>query len=266
MVGDDDQSIYGWRGARIENIRKFAHDFSGVTTYKLEENYRSTARILAAANAVIANNAGRLGKNLRTSKSGGEPICTYSAYNDIDEARFVVGCIEQARGEGWRLEDHAILYRTSAQSRVIEDALRTAGVAYRIHGGLRFYERAEIKDAVAYPAARRVARGRRRVRAGGERPRPRGVGARSVALLREQARLRGSSLWAAASELVNDGSMAGRPAAGGPGRSSGSSRAWWRPRTAGLSTSWWRWRWRLPASSSTTGRRRGSARRRGSRT
>ena len=213
MVGDDDQSIYGWRGARIENIRKFAHDFSGVTTYKLEENYRSTARILAAANAVIANNAGRLGKNLRTSKSGGEPICTYSAYNDIDEARFVVGCIEQARGEGWRLEDHAILYRTSAQSRVIEDALRTAGVAYRIHGGLRFYERAEIKDAVAY--LRLVAL--REDDAGFERAvnvPARGVGARSVALLREHARLRGSSLWAAASELVNDGSMAGRPAAG----------------------------------------------------
>ena len=213
MVGDDDQSIYGWRGARIENIRSFARDFPEVTTYKLEENYRSTAKILAAANAVIAHNAGRLGKNLRTSKPGGDPIRTYSAYNDVDEARFVVGCIEQARGEGGRLDDHAVLYRTSAQSRVIEDALRTAGVAYRIHGGLRFYERAEIKDAVAY--LRIVAS--RDDDAGFERAvnvPARGVGARSVAHVREHARLGGRSLWAAASELVNDGSITGRPAAG----------------------------------------------------
>ena len=213
MVGDDDQSIYGWRGARIENIQKFAREFQGVSTFKLEENYRSTPKILAAANAVIAHNAGRLGKNLRTSKSGGDPVCAYSAYNDLDEARFVVGRIEQARSEGWRLDDHAVLYRTSAQSRVIEDALRAAGVAYRIHGGLRFYERAEIKDAVAY--LRLVAS--RDDDAGFERgvnvP-TRGVGARSIALLREHARLRGSSLWAAASELVDDGSISGRPATG----------------------------------------------------
>ena len=213
MVGDDDQSIYGWRGARIENIRKFAREFRGVTTFKLEENYRSTPKILAAANAVIENNAERLGKNLRTSKSGGEPICTYSAYNDLDEARFVVARIEQARNEGWRLDDHAVLYRTSAQSRVIEDALRTAGVAYRIHGGLRFYERAEIKDAVAY--LRLVVS--RDDDTGFERAvnvPARGVGARSIALLREHARLRCFSMWKAASELANDGSLSGRPAAG----------------------------------------------------
>ena len=213
MVGDDDQSIYGWRGARIENIQRFAREFRGVTTFKLEENYRSTEKILAAANAVIAHNAGRLGKNLRTSKSGGEPICTYSAYNDLDEARFVVSRIEQARNEGWRLDDHAILYRTSAQSRVIEDALRAAGVDYRIHGGLRFYERAEIKDAVAY--LRLVAS--RDDDAGFERAvnaPARGVGARSIAVLREHARFRGFSLWEAASELANDGSLTGRPATG----------------------------------------------------
>ena len=213
MVGDDDQSIYGWRGARIENIQKFAREFRGVTTFKLEENYRSTEKILAAANAVIAHNAGRLGKNLRTSKSGGEPICTYSAYNDLDEARFVVGRIEQARDEGWRLDDHAVLYRTSAQSRVIEDALRAARVDYRIHGGLRFYERAEIKDAVAY--LRLVAS--RDDDTGFERAvnvPPRGVGARSIALLREHARLRGCSLWEAASGLADDGSLTGRPATG----------------------------------------------------
>ena len=213
MVGDDDQSIYGWRGARIENIQKFARDFDGVTTFRLEENYRSTRRILDAANAVIRNNAERLGKNLRTSKSDGEPICTYSAYNDQDEARFVVSRIEQAREEGWRLDEHAVLYRTSAQSRVIEDALRTAGVAYRIHGGLRFYERAEIKDAVAY--LRLVAS--RDDDAGFERAvnvPARGVGARTVALLRDHARSRGGSLWAVASELANDGSITGRPGAG----------------------------------------------------
>ena len=213
MVGDDDQSIYGWRGARIENIQKFAREFDGVTTFKLEENYRSTRKILDAANAVISNNAGRLGKNLRTSRSGGDPICTYSAYNDLDEARFVVSRVEQARGEGWRLEDHAILYRTSAQSRVIEDALRTAGVAYRIHGGLRFYERAEIRDTVAY--LRLVAS--RDDDAGFERAvnaPPRGVGARTVALLREHARFREISLWSAATELVGEGSIAGRPGTG----------------------------------------------------
>ena len=213
MVGDDDQSIYGWRGARIENIQKFAREFQDVTTFKLEENYRSTPKILAAANAVIAHNAGRLGKNLRTSKSGGEPISIYSAYNDLDEARFVVSRIEQARNEGWRLDDHAVLYRTSAQSRVIEDALRGSGVAYRIHGGLRFYERAEIKDAVAY--LRLVAS--RDDDAGFERAvnvPARGVGARSIALLREHARFRGFSLWEAASELANDGSLPGRAATG----------------------------------------------------
>ena len=213
MVGDDDQSIYGWRGARIENIQKFARDFPGVTTFKLEQNYRSTAKILAAANAVIAHNAGRLGKNLRTSKRGGEPICTYSAYNDVDEARFVAGRIEQARDEGWRLDDHAILYRTSAQSRVIEDALRAAGLAYRIHGGLRFYERAEIKDAVAY--LRLVAS--RDDAAGFERAvnvPARGFGARSLELLRECARTEGVSLWAAAERLGKDGAIAGRPGTG----------------------------------------------------
>ena len=213
MVGDDDQSIYGWRGARIENIQKFAREFRGVTTFKLEENYRSTPKILAAANAVIAHNAGRLGKNLRTSKSGGEPILSYSAYNDLDEARFVVSRIEQARNEGWRLDDHAVLYRTSAQSRVIEDALRAAGVAYRIHGGLRFYERAEIKDAVAYlrlAASRDDDAGFER----GVNVPARGVGARSIALLREHARFRGCSLWGAATDLANDGSLTGRPATG----------------------------------------------------
>ncbi len=213
MVGDDDQSIYGWRGARIENIQKFARDFEGVTTYKLEENYRSTRKILAAANAVIANNAGRLGKNLRTSRSGGEPIRLYSAYNDLEEARFVVDRIEHARGEGWRLDDHAILYRTSAQSRVIEDALRAAGVGYRIHGGLRFYERAEIKDAVAY--LRLVAS--RDDDAGFERAvnvPARGVGARTVATLREHARSRGFALWAAAVERAAGDAIAGRPGAG----------------------------------------------------
>ena len=238
MVGDDDQSIYGWRGARIENIRKFARDFDGVTTYKLEQNYRSTRKILDAANAVIANNSERLGKNLRTSKPGGEPICRYSAYNDLDEARFVVSRIEQAREEGWRLDEHAILYRTSAQSRVIEDALRMAGVAYRIHGGLRFYERAEIKDAVAY--LRLVAS--RNDDAGFERAvnvPPRGVGARTVALLREHARSRDASLWSAAVELSEeDRSPVVRVP--GSGSSSGSSSAWPRVRKAVPLTRWWR--------------------------
>ncbi len=214
MVGDDDQSIYGWRGARIENIQKFARDFPGVTTCKLEQNYRSTEKILDAANAVIANNPERLGKNLRTARRGGEPICLYSAYNEVDEARFVAGRIEQARAEGGvRLDDHAILYRTSAQSRVIEDALRAAGLAYRIHGGLRFYERAEIKDAVAY--LRLVAS--REDDTGFERAvntPARGVGAQSMAALREHARAEGASLWQAAAGLQEAGVVGGRAAAG----------------------------------------------------
>ena len=202
-VGDDDQSVYGWRGARIENIQQFPRDFADVATVRLERNYRSSGNILAAANALIANNRGRMGKNLWTEDGDGEPIDVYAGFNDIDEARFIVARIRQWVDSGGRRDEVAILYRVSAQSRVLEEALLAQGVAYRVYGGLRFYERAEIKNALAY--CRLVAN--RDDDAAFERvvnlP-PRGIGARTVDILRAQAKERGESLWAAARRVIAD--------------------------------------------------------------
>ncbi|MDF2446808.1 MAG: uvrD [Moraxellaceae bacterium] len=150
VVGDDDQSIYGWRGAKIENIREFQRDFPEADVIRLEQNYRSTGTILAAANAVIANNAERLGKELWTQGVEGTPIRLYTGYNDLDEAAFVVREIGQYVDRGMARREIAILYRSNAQSRVLEEALIRARLPYRIHGGLRFFERAEIKSAMAY--------------------------------------------------------------------------------------------------------------------
>ena len=151
IVGDDDQSIYGWRGAKIENIQRFHKDFPNTHTIRLEQNYRSTGTILNAANALIANNDGRLGKNLWTEGSRGEPISVYAGFNDLDEARFIVEQIKYRQNtDGLRRSEIALLYRSNAQSRVLEEALIQAGIPYRIYGGLRFFERAEIKDALAY--------------------------------------------------------------------------------------------------------------------
>src|SRR5690606_565047 len=144
IVGDDDQSIYGWRGARIENIQHFGNDFAGSQTVRLEQNYRSTQTILNAANAVIANNGGRLGKNLWTSGEEGEPIRLYAGFNDVDEARFMAERIHEYIGQGLRRADIGVLYRSNAQSRVLEEALLRLGIPYRIYGGQRFFERAEI--------------------------------------------------------------------------------------------------------------------------
>ena len=211
-VGDDDQSVYGWRGARIENIQQFPRDFAQVATVRLERNYRSSANILAAANALIANNQGRLGKNLWTEDGDGDPIAVYAGFNDIDEARFIVSRIRQWVDTGGRRDEVAILYRVSAQSRVLEEALIARGVAYRVYGGLRFYERAEIKSALAYC---RLARNRDED-AAFERivnlP-PRGIGARTVDALRAEAKQRGESLWAAALRTIAEG-MVGARAAG----------------------------------------------------
>ena len=149
-VGDDDQSIYGWRGARIENIQKFSDDFANTQTVRLEQNYRSTGNILNAANAVIANNFERLGKNLWTDSGNGDDIELYRAYNEQDEARHIVNQIEKWVQQDGRYDEAAVLYRSNAQSRVIEEALLQASVPYRVYGGLRFFERAEIKDALAY--------------------------------------------------------------------------------------------------------------------
>ena len=202
-VGDDDQSVYGWRGARIENILQFPKDFANVSTVRLERNYRSSGNILAAANALIAHNQGRMGKNLWTDDGDGEPIAVYAGFNDIDEARFIVSRIRQWVDSGGRRDEVAILYRVSAQSRVLEEALLSQGVAYRVYGGLRFYERAEIKNALAY--CRLAAN--RDDDAAFERvvnlP-PRGIGARTVDILRTEAKSRNESLWAAMCRVVDE--------------------------------------------------------------
>ena len=149
-VGDDDQSIYSWRGARVENMKAFERDFKNTKLLKLEQNYRSTTTILNAANKLIGNNSARLGKNLWTDGEEGEPIGIYMAYNETDEARYVVDQIKKAPEQGIVFSDHAILYRVSAQSRVLEEALLRSKIPYRVYGGVRFYERMEIKNALAY--------------------------------------------------------------------------------------------------------------------
>ncbi|WP_027965638.1 DNA helicase II [Halomonas halocynthiae] len=209
VVGDDDQSIYGWRGARIENIRRFEQEFSETKTVRLEQNYRSTSAILESANALISHNAERMGKELWTDGEQGEPISVYGGFNDLDEARFIVDTIRDKVSEGFKRSEMAILYRSNAQSRVIEETLIRQGVAYRIYGGQRFYERMEIKNALAYlrlllnrnddAALERVIN----VPA-------RGIGTRTVELLRERARLDNTSLWQALHDGLHDGSLKGR--------------------------------------------------------
>lgn len=212
VVGDDDQSIYGWRGARIENIQQFSSDFPDSQMIRLEQNYRSTAGILKAANALIANNSGRLGKELWTDGSDGEPISLYAGFNEHDEARYVVESIEDAlRKEGLKRSEIAILYRSNAQSRVLEEALLREKIPYRIYGGQRFFERAEIKNAVAYL---RLLDGRHND-AALERvinvP-TRGVGEKTVEAIREHARHSELSMWAAMQQLIAGKALPGRAA------------------------------------------------------
>ncbi len=203
VVGDDDQSIYRWRGARVENLQKFRNDFPKAQLYKLEQNYRSSAAILAAANALIAHNSTRLGKKLWTSGAQGTPVQLYCAYNERDEAEFVLGRIQQWLKNGGQRSDCAILYRSNAQSRVFEEALIQARIPYRVYGGLRFFERSEIKDALAY--LRLIAN--RDDDASFDRivnlP-VRGIGARTLEGLREAARAQGQSLWRAAATVQPD--------------------------------------------------------------
>jgi len=210
VVGDDDQSIYRWRGARVEHIHRFQRDFPGATVVKLEQNYRSTATILNAANAVIANNADRMGKNLWTEGAEGEPIKLYAAYNERDEADFVIGRLRDWIEQGNARADSAILYRSNAQSRVLEEGLINAGIPYRVYGGLRFFERAEIKDALAY--LRLISH--REDDSSFERivNRPtRGIGARTVEIMRAYARANACSMWRAAGAVASD-ELAGRAA------------------------------------------------------
>ncbi|MFS1162630.1 3'-5' exonuclease, partial [Aeromonas salmonicida] len=209
IVGDDDQSIYGWRGAKIENIQRFLTDYEGAQTIRLEQNYRSTANILKAANCVIANNSERLGKELWTEGAEGDPISLYAAFNEVDEARFVVGRIKDWKEKGGLLADCAILYRSNAQSRVLEEALMQDAMPYRIYGGLRFFERQEIKDAMAY--LRLI--NNRGDDASFERvvnTPTRGIGDRTLEILRTNARDQGQNLWQSAKGLLNDKVLTGR--------------------------------------------------------
>ena len=203
-VGDDDQSIYRWRGARVENLNQFRRDYPGAVLYKLEQNYRSTGNILKAANALIANNAGRLGKTLWTSGEDGERVKLYSAFNERDEADFVVNRIREWVNRGGKRGDAAVLYRSNAQSRVFEEAFLNARMPYRVYGGLRFFERAEIKDALAYlrlTASRADDTSFERV----VNLPTRGIGAKTMDLVRDTARAHGTSLWMAAASSIRGG-------------------------------------------------------------
>jgi DNA helicase-2/ATP-dependent DNA helicase PcrA len=210
VVGDDDQAIYGWRGAKVENVQQFLRDFPGAKTIKLEQNYRSTSIILKAANSVIARNGSRLGKQLWTAGEDGERIALYAAYNEQDEARFVIERIREYINEHGHAKDCAILYRSNAQSRNFEEQLTQRSIKYRVYGGQRFFERAEVKDALAY------------LRLGANRhddaaferavnmP-PRGIGDRTLDALRRRARGDNTSMWEAVlAELSSGSELAGR--------------------------------------------------------
>lgn len=209
IVGDDDQSIYGWRGARVGNIHLFSKDFPDNHVIRLEQNYRSTETILAAANAVIDNNTERLGKTLWTEGDKGEKVGVYAAFNELEEARFIVDKIQQWHDAYGEYKQCAILYRSNAQSRVLEDALIRLGIPYRVYGGQRFFERAEIKDVLAYlriiqqpdddVAFERVV----------NTP-TRGIGERTIDVLREYARAETVSLWEATQHFTQNDFLAAR--------------------------------------------------------
>jgi DNA helicase-2/ATP-dependent DNA helicase PcrA len=209
VVGDDDQSIYGWRGAEVKNILQFDQDIKNTKTVRLEQNYRSTGNILRAANAVIAGNYNRLGKNLWTKTGNGEPISLYAAFNDRDEARFIANRIITFTQQGNQLSECAILYRSNAQSRVLEETLIQANLPYRIYGGMKFFERAEIKNALAYlrliinrnddPAFERIVN-----------VPTRGIGNTTLTLVRQTAREYDLSLWQTTLHLIKNNSLNSR--------------------------------------------------------
>ena len=208
-VGDDDQSIYGWRGAKVENILSYERHFPNTHTVKLEQNYRSTSNILGAANAVIVKNAERLGKNLWTDSGEGEPIALYAAFNEHDEARYIADRLHSWVQQGNRREDSAILYRSNAQSRVLEAALLQADIPYRIYGGQRFYERLEVKNALSYMRLMMNCHDDTAFERVVNVP-TRGIGDRTVEMIREVARDAQVSLWSAAEKIVTEKRMAAR--------------------------------------------------------
>ncbi|HCN95074.1 MAG TPA: DNA helicase II, partial [Leclercia sp.] len=209
IVGDDDQSIYGWRGAQVENIQRFLKDFPGAETIRLEQNYRSTANILGAANAVIAHNPDRIGKQLWTDSGDGEPIDLYAAYNEMDEARYIVERARQWVRDGGSYTEVAVLYRSNAQSRALEEALLSEQVPYRVYGGMRFFERAEIKDALAYLRLLSNRNDDAAFERAVNTP-TRGIGDRTLDEVRREARAQGISLWEATMLVTQGNALAAR--------------------------------------------------------
>ena len=213
IVGDDDQSIYGWRGAKVENIQQYQRDFPNARLVRLEQNYRSTQTILKAANAVIANNTGRLGKELWTDGPQGDPINLYAAFNEQDEANYIADTISAWVQDGNLRSESAILYRSNAQSRVLEEALMRQGIPYRVYGGLRFYDRQEIRNALAYLRLVQYHRDDAAFERVVNVP-TRGIGAKSLAELRAYATEQGISLWEAAERMLAAGQVKGRAKTG----------------------------------------------------
>ena len=209
IVGDDDQSIYGWRGAKVENIQHFSKKNQDVEIIRMEQNYRSTSNILQAANAVIDNNQNRFGKKLWTEGNEGELISVYAGFNEVDEARFIVDQIQSEIDKGLARDEMAILYRSNAQSRVLEEALIRAGIPYRIYGGQRFFDRAEIKNALAYlrlisnrfddVAFERIV----------NTP-TRGMGQKTLELIRAHARANNISMWQSSLKILEANELTAR--------------------------------------------------------
>ena len=212
-VGDDDQSIYGWRGAKVEHVNSFTEDFKGAEVVRLEQNYRSTNIILNAANALIDNNKDRLGKNLWTEKLEGEQIVLYQAYNEQDEARFVSDVLKDWMEKGGAYEETAVLYRSNAQSRAIEEALLRSSIPYRIYGGVRFYERLEIKNAIAYLKVIFNHKDNPSFERSISNP-TRGVGEKTLAKIRHTAKQYNISYISASAKLIDDGKISGRGGTG----------------------------------------------------
>ena len=212
-VGDDDQSIYGWRGAKVEHVNSFTEDFKGAEVVRLEQNYRSTNIILNAANALIDNNKDRLGKNLWTEKLEGEQIVLYQAYNEQDESRFVSDVLKDWMEKGGAYEETAVLYRSNAQSRAIEEALLRSSIPYRIYGGVRFYERLEIKNAIAYLKVIFNHKDNPSFERSISNP-TRGVGEKTLSKIRNTAKQYNISYISASAKLIDDGKISGRGGAG----------------------------------------------------
>jgi DNA helicase-2/ATP-dependent DNA helicase PcrA len=208
-VGDDDQSIYGWRGAEVDNILRFDKDFPGAKVIRLERNYRSTGHILAAASGVIAHNKGRLGKTLFTDDEAGEKVAVSGVWDDEEEARQISDFIEETGNAGGSLNEIAILVRSSAQMRAFEDRFVTLGIPYRVIGGPKFYERLEIKDAIAYFEVTHNAANDLRFERIINTPK-RGIGDTSVNRIRALARARGVAVFQAAREIIETEELAGK--------------------------------------------------------